>query len=151
MKKLIVLLWVVLLGCKAWAQEPQTSPACPDVFQCLTAHHEGSGSLKVIQDDKLKRQVIAHVEWHHAKKTIKGYRIRIFSDSGQPARQSAMNERARFSKLYPGYESYLNYDSPNYKVYVGDFTTRSEAYAFLMKIKGDFPKAFPVEQKINFK
>ena len=83
------------------------------------------------------------------KKECKVIASRIFSDSGQPASKKASSERARFIKLYPETESYLQFDTPNYKVYVGDFRTKSDAYAFLVKIKAEFPKAFLVEQKIN--
>lgn len=150
MKRLFLLLVVVLLSSPIWAQENQTSTGCSDVFQCLTATTTGTGKLKVIQDEKLKAQVLRHVEWHRTQKGMQGYRIRIYSNSGQTANKQASGERARFMKLYPDVESYLQFDTPNYKVYVGDFRTKSDAYAFLVKIKAEFPKAFLVEQKINF-
>lgn len=150
MKRLLLLFVVAMFVSPMWAQESEPATNCSDVFQCLTATNTGSGKLKIIQDDKLKVQVMRHVEWHRAQKGMQGYRIRIFSDSGQPASKKASSERARFIKLYPETESYLQFDTPNYKVYVGDFRTKSDAYAFLVKIKAEFPKAFLVEQKINF-
>jgi len=150
MKRLFLLMIVALLVSPLWAQESENATGCSDVFQCLTATTSGIGKLKIVQDDKLKMQVLKHVEWHRTQKGMMGYRIRIFSDSGQPANKKASGERARFIKLFPDTESYLQFDTPNYKVYVGDFRTKSDAYAFLVKIKTEFPKAFLVEQKINF-
>ena len=36
---------------------------------------------------------------------------------------------------YPTVQAYIVYDEPNFKVKVGDFRTRLEAYAFLQEIK----------------
>ena len=36
---------------------------------------------------------------------------------------------------YPTVQAYIVFDEPNFKVKVGDFRTRLEAYAFLQQIK----------------
>ena len=57
--------------------------------------------------------------------------------------------KAKFSNMYPNCMAYLIFDSPNFKVRVGDFRTKLEAQALLFKLAEDFPTLFLVEDKIN--
>ncbi|HEU4717414.1 MAG TPA: SPOR domain-containing protein [Bacteroidia bacterium] len=78
----------------------------------------------------------------------KGYRVQIFFGTDKA---KAKDEKARFLAKY-GTEvhAYEVYEVPNFKIRVGDFRTRLEAYRFLKEIKGDFPTAFIVESDIEF-
>lgn len=44
---------------------------------------------------------------------------------------------------------YRVFQTPNFKVRVGDFRTKVEATKFLLELKQDFPEAFIVEDKIK--
>jgi hypothetical protein len=73
---------------------------------------------------------------------IKGFRICIYYNSGQEANKGADQERARFIASYEEVNSYKTFEYPFFKVYVGDFRTKSEALNFLQKIQYDYPNAF---------
>jgi hypothetical protein len=120
-----------------------------DIFAVLNDPKTGSGTVKVTRDDNIDILFYKHLEYNQKQNSIMGYRIRIFSDSGQPAKQKALNERAHFVKDHSDVSAYLVYDTPNFKIYVGDFRTKSEALKLFKQIKKDFPKAFIVSEKIN--
>lgn len=107
------------------------------------------GELRVIQDSRIDQLITRHVEANQKISGVPGFRIRIFSQSGQVARQNANQVRGEFLKRYPDMDGYLTYDAPNFKVYVGDFRTRSEALKFHKRLSRDFPNAFIVADRIN--
>jgi hypothetical protein len=117
-----------------------------------TAANPGpAGNININQDERLNELVRRHIMINKEKQGIPGYRIRIFSESGQMARSRANNVRANFFNKYPEFETYLDYDQPpNFRVYVGDFRTRSEALKIQKKINRDYPYSFIVSQMINF-
>lgn len=80
--------------------------------------------------------------------TIQGYRIRIVSFSGQTARQRTLDARARFSKEFPAIPAYWIYTEPDYKVYVGDYRSKTDAYRDLVAIQRSFSSAFIVTDQI---
>lgn len=81
---------------------------------------------------------------------ISGYRIRIFFDNSQSARGASEAVAARFRAAYPGIGVYRTYESPFFKVTVGNFRNRSDAFAFLQRIKGSYPGAFVMKSDIDY-
>ncbi len=79
-----------------------------------------------------------------------GYRVRIFFDNRQSARQDSEAMMESFSRMYPGIPAYRSYVNPYFKITVGDFRTKSEAMNFLQQIIGTFPKAFIVKENIEY-
>lgn len=81
---------------------------------------------------------------------IRGYRISIYFGSGQDSKKTAELTRARFVSKYENIKCYTKFEYPYFKVYVGDFRTRSEALRFLKQIEYDYPDAFIREDIIAF-
>jgi len=90
---------------------------------------------RIVGDTDATLMVERHVELNSRVKTIPGFRVQIASFSGINAKNSAFNLRDQFITDYPEVQSYIIFDEPNFKVKVGDFRTRLEAYAFLQEIK----------------
>lgn len=119
------------------------------IFDAIESSKGRQGKVKIIQDESIQNLLEKQV-WEESKyKGISGYRIRIFSDSGPDAKLEFEETKARFISSFdtPIHE---RFDYPFYKIYVGDFRTRSEAMKFLVQIERKFPDAFIVESKINF-
>ena len=97
-------------------------------------------------DPKLKVLVSKHNEVMK-KGQAQGYRVQIYFGSD---RTKAKEVKTKFLSSY-GSEAhaYEIYEIPNFKIRVGDFRTRLEAYRFLKKIRGDFPASFIVASKIE--
>ncbi len=94
-----------------------------------------SGRVRVTGDVAVNQMVERHIELNTRAKTIPGYRVQIASFSGTSSKSNAFNLRTRFMTDYPHVQAYIIYDEPNFKVKVGDFRSRLEAYAFLQEIK----------------
>jgi hypothetical protein len=117
--------------------------------QSSFAGNRSEGQLNINQDERLNDLIRRHVSINEKKEGIAGYRIRIFSESGQGARSRATDVRAKFFNNYPDIDTYLVYDAPNFKVYVGDFRTRSEALKMQRKINRAYPYSFIISDRIN--
>ena len=70
-------------------------------------------------------------------KTAEVYKIQL--DFG--SRSEAIELRQKFRNTFSQWPSELVYETPNYKVWVGNFSTRLEADIALLEIKKKFSKA----------
>jgi len=146
--RLNFLLLFILLGLsgnsfRAAAQDPQVAQSFHKFLDTLQAPSgNGSGTIAIRQDSRIVDHIISFNETFNQKKGIPGYRILIFFASGRDARAKMRAENDRFVKLYENVLTYWDYDPPYFKIYVGDFHTRSEAEKFKQEIMGHFPKAF---------
>lgn len=84
-----------------------------------------------------------------ANPTMKGYRVQIFSGSGNEARQKANQLRSEFLQLYPDIATHLVFQQPNFKVRIGDLRTQLEAIRLKKEIGFDYPNGFVVRDMIN--
>ena len=107
------------------------------VVAALFAFHFSpcQAQVRLVGDVAATQMVERHVELNQRVKTIPGYRVQIASFSGTNSKTSAFNLRENFITDYPTVQAYIVFDEPNFKVKVGDFRTRLEAYAFLQQIK----------------
>ncbi|HYX09984.1 MAG TPA: hypothetical protein VE912_24875 [Bacteroidales bacterium] len=120
-----------------------------DFIRQLQEDHFPQGKVTIHQDERINLLVYKHIEQRKKEQGVPGYRIRIFSNSGQSARQNALQEKSRFMKDFPDINSYLIYDSPNFKIYVGDFRTKSQAIKAYKRIVQEFPYAFIINDQIR--
>lgn len=67
------------------------------------------------------------------------YKIQL-SYSGNLSNANSI--KSKFDRLYEQWPSYIKYETPNYKVWVGDFRNRLEAERAFIKIKDHFKSAF---------
>jgi hypothetical protein len=108
-----------------------------------------SGKVEYIQDEKVDQLVAKHIRINQNKGTMEGFRVQIFSDSGNNSKTQAQASSDAFTAKFPNISTYLTFKSPNYRVRVGDFRTRLDAQRYLSEISGDFPNAFIISDKIN--
>lgn len=109
----------------------------------------GRSDVNVYQSDSVSMALQEHLA-ANAGRTIGGYRVRIFFDNKQTARQASEETLMRFESLYHDVVAYRTYANPYFKVTVGDFRTKSEAMALLERIRYEFPSAFVVKENIAF-
>ncbi|MBR1850908.1 MAG: SPOR domain-containing protein [Bacteroidales bacterium] len=101
----------------------------------LSAQQNASIFVEVKGDVKVADMVQKHIEFNERVQTIPGYRIQIASLSGANSKDRAFELRDRFVAEHSELQAYIIFDEPNFKVKVGDFRTRLEAYRFLQSIK----------------
>lgn len=107
------------------------------------------GKVVVHQDSRIDKLLEKHRAFGEKGK-LEGYRVQIFFDSGNNSKNKAAARKGQFVARFPEVGAYLTFQSPNYKVRVGDFRTRMDAEGFKAKILNDFPDAFVVRDEINF-
>ncbi|MEX0987912.1 MAG: SPOR domain-containing protein [Bacteroidales bacterium] len=109
---------------------------------------EMTGNVILSFDSLIIENYNKHLVQNSKNRGVEGYRIRIFSDNGQGAKDHQMQVRAKFLSIYPDIPTYPKYEGSYYKVYVGNFRTRRDAMKILDTIRRNFPDAFIVEYKI---
>lgn len=112
----------------------------------IAQKNEKEGSIKIIQSPEIDSLIQQHIEYNFYKTKLPGYRVQIYFGN---QRTKANDTKEDFMKKYPDEEVYLIYQQPNYKVRVGDFKTRLEAYRFYRKIVSDYSTTFIVKDEIN--
>ncbi len=120
-----------------------------DVLSRIMNKSGYTSSLNLSLDPFIEENYFKHLLYNSWRPDVMGYQIRIFSASGQDALERATRVRAEFLSRYEGTSVYLLYETPDYKVYVGDCRTRSEALKLFEEIKKDYPYAFLVDKAIQ--
>lgn len=88
---------------------------------------------------KAEQLVRKHIEFNERTRTIPGYRIQIAALSGSNSKSQAFALRDRFMATFEDCDAYVIFDEPNFRVKIGNFRTRLEAYAYLQRIKDLYP------------
>ena len=70
---------------------------------------------------------------------VRGFRVQIFSGS---SRSEATKVQNAFIRTNADVNAYLDYVEPNYRVKVGDFTSRSAATAYMRELRGKYQNVF---------
>ena len=108
----------------------------------------GSG-VKVNQSQSMRSAFDSYVS-NNASKKLTGYRIRVYFDNGQSARNKSEAIARSISAAFPGIGVYRTFESPNYKVSVGDFRTKDEALKVFHSLKASYPTALLLKETINY-
>lgn len=122
-----------------------------------------SGTVEVTLPEAFVRQLSAHPaaeasETPAATPTRNtsraGYRVQIFDDNNaRTAKREAQSRRSMVGSRFPEFRTYVSFNSPYWRVKVGDFHSRSEAEAAMGAIRQAFPALGPhlriVRDRIN--
>ena len=97
------------------------------------------GRVTVNQDKSIDKLL----EYKQDVSTNIVYKIQIFSGERAPA-ERAMSE---FRSVYGDIPSSMEFNTPNYKIWVGNFRDRLEADRALVRIKKNYMNAFIFQPK----
>lgn len=93
-----------------------------------------------VEQDKSITQLL---EYKKDLRTTDTFKIQVY----QGNRQNAERVRNEFRNSYGEWSVDMEYNTPNYKIWVGNFTSRLEADRALLKIKNNYPSAFIFKPK----
>jgi hypothetical protein len=111
--------------------------------------NEGDGTVVFEQDELLRKVVKRHIELNNDG--FEGFRVQIYFGSGQRAMGEAQTVKKNFLNKYgKDYNAYIDFDSPFFKVRVGDFRTKAEAMYFQNLISPSFPNSWIVQVRVNY-
>ncbi len=162
-KFFIVLLIAGLMGCAGTSRKPpEPQPEAPTVLEETSGMDENFDPLTLNDDDitfpaesqaiapEMPMQIPPEQKEPAApdNEKVDGFRVQIFSTKNlENATQAKAIAEEQFATL--NLHCYLEFDSPYYKVRVGDFKTREEAehYRDIIRSMG-YPNAWIVKTKV---
>jgi len=109
----------------------------------------GTGQVEIIQDPRVEILVSKHIQINQNSRGVEGFRIQIFSESGNNSKSQAQTVLDEFVQKFSKVNAYLTFKSPNYRIRIGDFRTRLDAKRFLLEIATDYSNAFIISDQIN--
>jgi hypothetical protein len=90
----------------------------------------------------VKKQIeINEVTTRESRRYVQGFRIQVMNS---PDRGKVFAAKARVYEQFPDWKPYLLYQSPNYKLRVGNFKTQEEAQDALKQLSKLFPSGLYV-------
>jgi hypothetical protein len=105
----------------------------------------GEGKVIIHEEPGIDFLLDTHIEMNKRHKYVDGYRIQLYSGSGQRAKHSAMEAKTGFLELFPDEKVYMSFTAPFWRVRVGNYRNRNEALELLSKLRKDFPNAYIVK------
>ncbi len=97
------------------------------------------GRVEITGDVKVSELVKKHIEFNERMQTVPGYRVQIASLSGPNSRNQSFELKRKFKEEYPDVEVYIIFTEPNFRIKVGDFTSKLDAYVFMRRIRDRYP------------
>ncbi|HKH61038.1 MAG TPA: SPOR domain-containing protein [Flavitalea sp.] len=120
-------------------------------FLSISSLAQTDSSSVVVHKDRridmlMKKQIeINEVTTRNSRRSAQGYRIQVISTNN---RTKAMEAKTRIYQHFPELKAYLMYQSPYFKLKVGNFTEREEAESYLQNILTLFPTGVYVVRDI---
>jgi hypothetical protein len=139
--KILIAISVILLSVTVKSVFAQSSVQKEvPVIKEIEQKDKSAGHVQIIEDKRIDSLLHKYIDRNSKRKTIPGFRIRVFSANNQDnGRQRAYEAQSKFMTYFPGVYAYVNYEQPEWKLYVGDFRTRVEAYKMKKQIDSVFP------------
>ncbi len=95
-------------------------------------------TVTVNQDSKITQLLDLKMALEKENKLTDGYTIQLYYGELNQANSVIR----KYSSLYGSWPASIEYETPNYKVWVGNFSTRLEADRALLEVQRNFGSAF---------
>ena len=104
-----------------------------------------SGTVTVNADSKIDELLTIKKRLEKENKLDGGYTIQLFYGDLSKAESTLKKYRS----TYGSWPASIEYETPNYKIWAGNFSSRIEADRALMEVQKGFPNAFILEKKVK--
>lgn len=101
------------------------------------------GNITINQDDRIVDLLNLRKEMNADETDSRRYKIQVYSGN----RSGAQNAQKDFNESFGEWRPVMHYEPPNFKVWVGNFSTRLEADRALKRVKRKFSAAFIFKPK----
>lgn len=101
------------------------------------------GQVVINQDKHISVLLDLKKEMNKNETSSERYKIQVYSGN----RSGAYEAQKEFSSSFGGWYPSIQYETPNFKIWAGNFRTRLEADRALKRIKIKFPNAFIFKPK----
>ncbi len=110
---------------------------------------DDNAHILIIQPDVLTERLtpgaVIRSSWNHERNERKAdpsirYRIQVYSDNNRhTAKANAERRKLLVEQAFPGMHGYVSYESPYWRVRMGNFQTEAEAQGAMKQIRSRFP------------
>lgn len=140
------LLLLVSVGVRA----QQSSLQKKEILQELNAFSAGKGNVSIYEDESIShilgrpmgppRTVYSNADGSTQFYRIRGYKIQAFSGNNQrTSKNEAQRKQQLINNAYPDFETVVLFESPFWRLRVGNFESRTEAEEVLKQMVRSFP------------
>ncbi len=150
MKRILLILGMLLVGSALLRAQDTTRTAPVDSTLLGRDILSVMGPGVQVEQSTAIRLALQQYTRDNASKPISGYRIRVFYDNGPQARSKSESITLALRKQFPEVMVYRSFESPNYKVSIGDFRSKDEALRIFNALKRTYPTAFIIKESINY-
>ncbi len=105
----------------------------------------GEGRIIIHEEEGISFLLDTHIGMNKSHSYVDGYRIQLYSGSGQKAKHEAMNVKSELLELFPDEPVYMSFTAPFWVVRVGNYRNKYEALGLLNKLRKDFPNSYIVK------
>ena len=132
---------LLLVGSRGMAQA-RDSMRLPGRDTLRLAGRADSSSPVVVErdprvDQLVKKQIeINEATTRESRRYVQGFRIQVVNS---PDRSKVLAAKTKVYEQFPDWKAYLLYQSPNYKLRVGNFKTQDEAQDAMKQLAKFFP------------
>jgi hypothetical protein len=106
---------------------------------------QSEGTIDVQSNEKVKQLIAKKRAYNKKLNYINGYKIQLFYGS----EEGAIKLREKFHSVFPDIPSEIQFNSPDWKVWVGSYKTKLEVARALAEIKEGFPSAIRIAAKVK--
>ncbi len=111
-----------------------------DHFRSQLSQSHNGASIEVREHGDAS-SAVASATVQTQRSHVRGFRVGIFYDNSQDARERAAEAEQLFRANFPSIKVYKDYRNPYFIVSVGDCLTQEEATILWGRVKNLFPKA----------
>ncbi|MDD2243547.1 MAG: SPOR domain-containing protein [Dysgonamonadaceae bacterium] len=150
MKKFLYISFFMLMAVHLGAQQVAVEKDKPNIIEDLTTQKTGQGQVTIYQEESLK-DVVGHKivspkrapvysDGNMQYVKIHGFKVQAFAGNHQrESKNEAYQKQGMIQNAFPQYESVVIFDSPFWRVRVGNFQTREEANEAMQTMRRKFP------------
>ncbi|MBQ2171714.1 MAG: SPOR domain-containing protein [Bacteroidales bacterium] len=149
MKRILLIFGLMLAAASLQAQEVERTAPVDSLLLGKNIFTVMGPGVKVVQSDEV-RQAMTQYVGKNATKPISGYRIRVFYDNTPQARTRSEAIENALMEQYPEHKVYRSFESPNYKVLIGNFRSKDEALRIFNALKKTYPTAYIIKDNIEY-
>jgi hypothetical protein len=106
-------------------------------------------STKLLFDVRVSNLMEAFNAEHKLNLALQGYRIELFSNSGENSRYRATQLKELFENKHLEIPAYVVWEYPNFELHIGNYRTKLEAERNLTILRDEYPFAFVTKSKIE--
>ncbi|NLD22687.1 MAG: SPOR domain-containing protein [Bacteroidales bacterium] len=144
-----VIFLILFLSLTFWV-DAQTSRQKNEILKELNSRGPGKGNVTVYEDESIKqilgrpmgppRTIYSDAEGSVQYYKMRGFKIQAFSGNDQrTSRDEANRKQSLITNQYPDHEAVVLFETPFWRLRVGNFQSRPEAEAALQQLRESFP------------